>query len=228
MPVESPPYRTNIGLHYNLPLQYESYVSRAYGFQRKPESLIGIFTPSVSFAQKTNGRFHLIELTRLGFDLPPSTITRNAVQRDSVTGQITDLYAQASYQSKVEIALRYEYNLPFLRKIFKPESRFHCFMGLSLQLMYFEGIIGPHVTHPFQRDIQQQGFNLGVHPHIQYTIGRHWLLDSGVLLPFLMCTNDISVSHNPALTERQRSTGGFSVDSSLIGVHFRLGLHYML
>ncbi|MDZ4683379.1 MAG: hypothetical protein SH848_07585 [Saprospiraceae bacterium] len=48
---ETPPgdarYRANIGLHYNLPLRYASG-SEALGFYRKPESLVGILTPSLS------------------------------------------------------------------------------------------------------------------------------------------------------------------------------------
>jgi len=53
------------------------------------------------------------------------------------------------------------------------------------------------------------------------------LLDASFLIPVFNLSVDTQYSHNTALTELQRATGGFNLDM-FKGTHFRLGVHYVL
>jgi len=219
-------YRANIGLHYNLPLIYESG-STASGFYRKPESLVGILTPSLSLPAGQLGDFHLIEVARFGLNQSPGTIERFFTEIDS-SGPIPRFIAhpeQAPYQSKVEIAVRYEYGWR-MHRLSAPGSPVRYFFGLSTQVGHFEGKIGPSPNRPHSQDLRQWSVWVGVQPHLQYSIGRRWVLDAGLLLPVFNLAVDTERLHNPALTDAQRSTGGFNLDL-LKGTHLRLGAHYV-
>ena len=219
-------YRANIGLHYNLPVGYANG-SLATGFYRKPESLIGILTPSLSLPAGQSGDFHLIEVARFGLNQSLGTIDRFFTEIDS-SGAFPRFISRrepAPYESKVEIAVRYEYGWR-MHTMSTPGSPFRYFLGLSVQAGHFAGIIGASPNRPHYQDIRQWNIWVGVHPQVQYAIGRRWLLDASFLVPVFNLALDTEYLHNPALTELQRATGGFSFDM-LTGTHLRLGVHYV-
>ena len=220
-------YRANIGLHYNLPLSYVNG-SEASGFYRKPESLVGILTPSLSLPAGPSGDFHLIEIARFGLNQSPGTIDRFFSEIDSSGAFPRFIHhtEQAPYESKVEIAVRYEYGWR-MHALDTPGSPFRYFLGLSTQLGHFEGIVGASPNRPHYQDLREWSIWIGVHPQLQYSMGRRWLLDASVLLPVFNLASDTQYTHNPALTELQRATGGFNFDM-FKGMHVRLGVHYVL
>ncbi len=151
MPLGDARYRANIGLHYNLPVGYANG-SSATGFYRKPESLIGILTPSLSLPAGQSGEFHLIEVARFGLNQPPGTIDRFFTEIDS-SGAFPRFISRrepAPYESKVEIAVRYEYGWRMLR-LSTPGSPLRYFLGLSTQFGHFAGIVGASPNRPHYR-----------------------------------------------------------------------------
>lgn len=220
-------YPANIGLHYNLPLSYVSG-SEASGFYRKPESLVGILTPSLSLPAGSSGDFHLIEVARFALNQSPGTIDRFYTEIDS-SGTFPRFIShteQAPYESKVEIAVRYEYGWR-MHRMGKPDGPLRYYLGLSTQFGHFAGIVGASPNRPHYQDIREWSVWIGVHPQVQYAIGRRWLLDASFLLPVFNLALDTQYTHNSGLTELQRATGGFNLDM-FKGTHFRLGVHYVL
>ncbi len=176
---------------------------------------LGYFSPAYTI-ELTNGNFHEFEISRflINQEQNQTIISNDSLGRSEVIAGVKS--------TKIFVAFRYEYNFSLGKKT--EETKFHPYVGISINPFFENAIIMPTVSSQFPKKQVQVGALLAIVPRINYDIKGNWYMDLNVPINIFEANVDFSNDQNPILSESERKTTEFNIELFPNNIMVRIGI----
>ena len=156
---------------------------------------LGYVSPAIAFSTK-RGNFHELELSRLQIN-----------QSDGITeidygGEYPQIIAGEKV-TNIFIALRYEYNLFFIKK--DAAKKWHPSVGFAARPFYSRYTFNPKLSTVFSSKESNTGVLFSIVPRIAYNLSERWYLDLNVPINAGVLKIRNRRVDDPAIPQNQRS-----------------------
>jgi outer membrane protein W len=175
---------------------------------------IGYMSPALAFV-KQHGNFHEIELSRFKINNKYDETTLY-----EVNGATTTISGQ--YITNILIALRYEYDIMFLKK--KETLKLRPYLGFGVNPYFLNSIINPIVATNYPTRQNDFGASISIIPRLNYNITERWFLDLNIPINVTELAVSSQKTYNPLIREEDQRTTNINYEILPSNFLIRIGI----